>query len=81
MFSFRLWRIKRILIKTEGDLSILREWKNHRIRAIKENGQMQIVIHQHREGDNFWTYISYQLTEAGEMIKVREGKYPTSFVR
>ena len=81
MFSFRLWRIKRILLRTEGDLSIVREWKNHRIRAIKEKGQMQIVIHHHREGDNFWVYTTYQLTEAGEMIKVRDGKYPTSFVR
>lgn len=81
MFSFRLWNMKRILLKSKEDINIVREWKNHRIRAIKQEGQMKLVIHHHRNKDAFWTYTTYQLTETGEMVKIRDGKYPATFVR
>ena len=81
MYRLRLWRMKRFLLKSNGDVTILKEWKHCRIKCVKEKGQMQVTVHLHKTGDTFWTYTTYTVSEAGEMTKVRSGKYPASFVR
>ncbi len=84
LFKFRLWRMKRFLVKATGHVELTRKWKDLRIKCVKDDNGMRLVVHRHVPGDKFWTYLNYDLHEDMTLVldaKRPGGKYPATFVR
>lgn len=81
LLKLRLWLLKRHLQKVEGSAEFTRKWKDLRIKCVKDEDGMQIVVHRHKPGDNFWTYTRYEVHDDMSLSEEKSGKYPTSFVQ